>query len=180
MIPFVNKTDLDAVKYIADSTRNNATWLQFVIEAQQLDVKHWIGDGLMNELDEQIQSLTASPAGTITPANLALLNGGKYTYQSKTYLFQGLKAAIIYYAFARFANRNPFNFTAAGVTVKDTDFSTPASDKSIQRIVTEAILTAASIKDETVLFLRRNSSSYPLYKCSNSTGRPRTFFVIGD
>jgi hypothetical protein len=176
MIPFVIKTDLDAVKHVADSIKNAATWPQFVIEAQRFDIKHWIGDALLNEIDEQ---LSASPP-SLSVANTALMDGGSYVYQSQTYLFGGLKLCIIYYAFARFVNRNPYNFTAAGITVKDTDFSTPASDKAIQRIVTEATLMAASLKDEVVLFLRRNSSLYPLYKCHRSNGQPRTFFVIGD
>ncbi len=176
MIPFVTKSDLDAVKHVADSVKNVATWPQFVIEAQRFDTKHWIGDALLNEIDSQ---LSASPAD-LSVANQKLMDGGSYTYQNQTYLFGGLKLCIIYYAFARFVNRNPYNFTAAGVTVKDTDFSTPASDKAIQRIVTEATLMAAALKDETVLFLRRNSANYPLYKCHRSNGQPRTFFVIGD
>lgn len=175
MIPFVTKTDLDAVKYIADSVRNTATWPQFVMEAQRFDVKHWLGDALLNEIDTQ---LLASPP-ELSAANQTLMDGGSYVYQNQTYIFGGLKLAIIYYAFARFANRNMFNFTAVGVTVKDTDFSTPASDKAIQRIVTEAALTATAVKDECELFLRRNSTTYPLYKCRNN-GRPRTFYVIGD
>jgi hypothetical protein len=176
MIPFVTKTDLDVVKHVADSTKNNATWPQFVVEAQIFDVKHWIGDALLNEINEQ---LSASPENP-TDANIALLNGGSYVYQGETYLFGGLKLCIIYYAFSRFANRNPYNFTAAGITVKDTEFSTPASDKAIQRIVTESMLMATSLRDEIVLFLRRNASTYPLYKCRRSSGQPRTFFVIGD
>ncbi len=176
MIPFVTKSDLDVVKHVADSVKNVATWPQFVIEAQRFDVKHWIGDALLNDIDSE---LSASPA-ELSTANQKLMDGGSYTYQNQTYLFGGLKLCIIYYAFARFVNRNPYNFTAAGITVKDTDFSTPASDKAIQRIVTEATLMAASLKDETVLFLRRNASTYPLYKCHRSNGQPRTFFVIGD
>jgi hypothetical protein len=95
-------------------------------------------------------------------------------------MFGGLKAAIIYYAFARFTSRSIYNYTQAGLTVKVSEFSTPASDKAVQRLATEAMLTASSFKDEIVLFLRRNSTTYPLFKCSTSNGRPRTFLVIGD
>jgi hypothetical protein len=94
MIPFVTKPDLDVVKHVADSVKNTATWPQFVIEAQRFDVKHWIGDALLNEIDSQ---LSTSP-GELSVANQKLMDGGSYTYQNKTYLFGGLKLCIIYYA----------------------------------------------------------------------------------
>lgn len=176
MTPLVTKADLDNYKYVADSVKNAAAWPQFVSEAQLLDVKVWLGDGLLNELIEQSETSPES----LTTLNETLLNGGTYTYQSKKYIFQGLKATIMYYAFARFTSRQPYNYTAAGITVKDTDFSTQASDKAVQRLATEAMLTAASLRDEVVLYLRRNASNYPLFRCSSKGDRPRTFFVIGD
>lgn len=176
MIPLVTIADLQQYKHIADSVKNQTVWPQFVNEAQQLDVKIWLGDGLLNELVTQ-----ATPVpNTLSALNNTLLEGGSYTYQTRTYLFQGLKAVIIYYAFARYISRAPYNFTQAGITVKESDFSTPASDKAVQRMSTEAMLTAASLKEEVLLYLRRNASSYPLFTCSSKAGRPRTFFVLGD
>jgi len=176
MTPLITKDDLDNYKYVADSVKNSTVWPQFVSEAQMFEVKIWLGDALLNELIGQAETSPTS----FTDLNKTLLNGGSYVYQTKTYLFQGLKAAIIYYAFARFTSRQPYNYTAAGITVKDSDFSTPASDKSVQRLSTEAFLTASAIRDEVLLYLRRNSSSYPLFRCSGGGGRPRTFTVIGD
>jgi len=176
MTPLITKDDLDNYKYVADSVKNSTVWPQFVSEAQMFEVKIWLGDALLNELIGQAETSPTS----FTDLNKTLLNGGSYVYQTKTYLFQGLKAAIIYYAFARFTSRQPYNYTAAGITVKDSDFSTPASDKAVQRLSTEAFLTASAIRDEVLLYLRRNSSSYPLFRCSGGGGRPRTFTVIGD
>ena len=179
MTALVTKADLDNYKYVADSIKSAAVWPQFVSEAQLLDVKRQIGDGLLNEL------VTQFVAGTLTANNTALLNGGTYVYLTKTYLFQGLKAAIIYYAFGRFTNRTPYNYTAAGITVKDSDLSTPASDKAIQRLETEARLTADAIMCEVILYLNRNYTLYPLWadfgcggrNCNESRGN---FMVIGD
>lgn len=176
MTPLVTKADLDGYKYVADSVKNSAVWPHFVSEAQLFDVKHWLGDALLNEI---IQQYETSPS-SLSTENEKLLAGGVYTYNSKSYFFQGLRACIIYYAFARFTSRQPYNYTAAGITVKDTDFSTPASDKAVQRLTSEAFLQAASIKEEVQLFLQRNADDYPLYSCSTTQGRPRTFFVIGD
>jgi len=177
MIALVTKTDLADYKYVADSLKNTTSWPQFVTEAQQFDVKVWLGDGLLNEI--LTQSVT-SPA-SVSTANQILLDGGSYTYNDKTYLFQGLKAAIIYYAFARFTNRTPYNYTAAGVVLKDSDLSTPVGDKIIQRLETEARLMADAIRDEIILFLNRNYATYPLWKNRCTVpGRRRTFKVIGD
>ena len=179
MRPLVSKSDLDNYKYVAESVRNSAIWPQFVSEAQMLDVKAWLGDALLLELLGQ--ELTSPDS--YSPANLTLLNGGNYTHGAYTYFFQGLKACIIYYAFARFTNRAPFNYTAAGIVLKDSDLSTPVSDKVIQRLETEARLTADAIRDEVILFLNRNYLDYPLWRNRGcgviSPGRP-TFRVVGD
>jgi hypothetical protein len=178
MISLVTKADLDNYKYVADSVKNSTSWPHFVSEAQLLDVKAWLGDALLLEIIGQASTLPT----TFSVANLKLLNGGTYTYQSADYYFQGLKACIMYYAFARFTNRTPFNYTAAGVVIKDSDFSTPASDKHIQRLETEARLTADAIKCELITFLNRNSASYPLWSgCSSkSCTGSRPFIVLGE
>jgi hypothetical protein len=180
MISLVSKADLDNYKYVADSVKNSTTWPQFVSEAQMLDVKVWLGDALLSELVDQ---KTIPPFST---ANVVLLDGGSYVYNLKTYLFQGLKAAIIYYAFARFTNRTAFNYTAAGIVLKDSDLSTPITDKQMQRLETEARLTAEAIKCEVILFLNRNYALYPLWRqgavvCGGSCDDSRGVFkVIGD
>ena len=181
MISLVTKADLDLYKYIADSVKNSTSWPQFVSEAQMLDVKIWLTDALLMEL---ITEASSGPPPVISAANLTLLNGGTYTYLSRTYYFQGLKACIIYYAFARFTNRTPYNYTAAGIVIKDSDLSTPATDKQIQRLETEARLTAEAIKCEVIAYLNRNYALYPLWAdrgcCGSSCLDSRPFRVIGD
>jgi hypothetical protein len=181
MINLVTKSDLDQYKYIADSVKNSVSWPQFVSEAQMLDVKLWLSDALLLEIINQASTLPT----TISVANQKLLDGGTYTYLTRTYHFQGLKAAIIYYAFARFTNRTPYNYTAAGIVIKDSDLSTPASDKQVQRLETEARLTAEAIKCEVITYLNRNHTSYPLWDdkgcgCGSWCSDKRPFLVIGD
>jgi len=181
MISLVTKADLDNYKYIADSVKNHVTWPQFVSEAQLLDIKSWLTDPLLNEMILQASTLPT----TISAANQALLDGGSYTYLSRTYLFQGLKAAIIYYAFARFTNRTSVNYTAAGIVVKDSDYSTPVTDKMIQRLETEARLTADAIKCEIITYLNRNYALYPLWGdkacgCGSSCNQSRPFIILGE
>lgn len=177
MIAFVTKSDLDNYKHVADSVSNDDKWYNYVSEAQLFDVKVWLGDALLNQIATQI---SASPTD-VSEANQKLLDGGTYIYNSKTYMFQGLKAAIIYYAFARFTSRTPYNHTAAGVVVKASDFSEPVSDKVLQRLTTEAQLMAEAIRDEVVKFLNRNYTDYPLW--DKNCGMPQrrvTFTPMGD
>ena len=181
MISLVSKSDLDNLKYIQDSIKNYTTWPQFVSEAQLLDVKAWLTDALLLEIVGQASTLPT----TISVHNQKLLDGGTYTYLSKTYYFQGLKACIIYYAFARFTNRTSFNYTAAGIVVKDSDFSTPITDKIMQRLETESRLTADAIKCEVITFLDRNYADYPLWAdkacgCGSRCSDNRPFIVLGD
>jgi len=179
MIALVTKADLDNFKYIADSIKNATTWPQFVSEAQILDIKSWLTDALLLEIVGQASTLPT----TISVNNQKLLDGGIYTYLSKTYYFQGLKACILYYAFARFTNRTSFNYTAAGVVLKDSDFSTPATTKDIQRLETEARLTADAIKCEIITFLNRKYADYPLWAssgCGSRCSDNRPFRVIGE
>ncbi|HUX57080.1 MAG TPA: hypothetical protein VMV77_08905 [Bacteroidales bacterium] len=180
MTALVTKTDLDGYKYVADSVKNSISWLQFVSEAQLLDVKIQIGDALLDELATQFA------AGTLTADNEILLDGGTYVYLTNTYMFQGLKAAIIYYAFGRFTNLTSYNYTAAGIVVKESDFSTPVTDKVVQRMETASRLTADAIMCEVVLYLNRNYLLYPLWAnssrcagrhCKDNRG---IFKVIGD
>jgi hypothetical protein len=177
MTPFITLADIQDLKYICDSVKNSTSWPQFVSEAQLLDVKPWLTDALLIELENE----------TITPpysaANQILMDGGSYVYQTKTYLFQGLKNCIAYYAFARFTNRTSFNYTAAGIVIKDSDLSTPATTKDIQRLETEARLTADAIKCEIMTYLNRNYDMYPLWadnSCCRSCSGSRPFTILGD
>lgn len=181
MIALVTKADLDLLKYVADSVKNSTSWNHFVSEAQLFDVKLWLGDGLLNEITQQAST---SPQSFST-ANQLLLDGGSYVYQTKTYLFQGLKNCIIYYAFARFTNRTAFNYTAAGIVMKDSDLSTPISDKIMQRLETESRLMADAIKCEIITFLNRNYANYPLWvnqftSCGTSCGDNGRIQIVGD
>ena len=180
MISLVTLPEIQDLKYICDSVKNSTSWLQFCIEAQILDVKPWLTDALLLEIIGQASTLPT----TISAANQTLLDGGTYTYQSRTYYFQGLRNCIAYYAFARFTNRTPYNYTAAGIVVKDSDLSTPATDKQVQRLETEARLTAEAIKCEVLAYLNRNYTLYPLWAdrgcCSSRCTDGRPFLVVGD
>jgi hypothetical protein len=176
MEALVTLSDLSAYKYVMDSVKNTAVWPQFVDDAQCFDVKPFLGDPLLSELIDQAST---SPTSFST-ANQTLLNGGKYTYELKNYLFRGLKACIIFYAFSRYGSKSPYNHTALGIVQKTSDYSDPVSDKTIQRLSTDDLMIADAIREEILLFLKRNSTTYPLFECANTKRQSRTFTVVGD
>lgn len=180
MISLATLPDIQSLKYICDSVKNSTSWVQFCSEAQLLDVKPWLTDALLLEIIGQASTLPT----TISIANQTLLDGGTYTYGTKTYFFQGLRNCIAYYAFARFTNRTAFNYTAAGIVIKDSDLSTPVTDKQMQRLETESRLTADAIKCEIITYLNRNYTLYPLWadkcSCGNTCSNSRPFIVMGE
>jgi hypothetical protein len=181
MISLATLNDIQDLKYICDSVKNSSSWVQFCSEAQLLDIKSWLTDALLLEIVGQASTLPT----TISVNNQKLLDGGIYVYQGKTYYFQGLRNCIAYFAFARFTNRTAFNYTAAGIVLKDSDLSTPVSDKVIQRLETEARLTAEAIKCEIITYLNRNYTLYPLWAdkacgCGSTCNDSRPFLVLGD
>lgn len=183
MIALATLDDLKAYKYVHDSVKNSTSFPQFVVEAQIFDVKKWLGDALLYELVSQ----AATSPESFSADNAKLLDGGMYTYQNRTYLFAGLRACIIYYAFARFTNRTSFNYTAAGIVLKESDFSNPATTKDIQRLETEARLMADAIKCEVMDYLNRSGVDvYPLWyestycRCGCGCSDNRPFKILGD
>jgi hypothetical protein len=78
-----------------------------------------------------------------------------------------------------------YNYTAAGIVIKESDYSTPVGDKITQRLETDSRLKAEAIRDEVVLYLCRFYESYPLWRngncgCGVIENRTRTFKVLGD
>jgi hypothetical protein len=68
--------------------------------------------------------------------------------------------------------------------VKDSDLSTPISDKIMQRLETESRLNADAIQCEIITFLNRNYTNYPLWRnqgvCGSSCGSNGRTQLIGD
>ena len=61
----------------------------------------------------------------------ALICGGSYTHDGKTYLNMGLKSVWVYYSYARYLLINQFNDTANGTVTKQNEFSIPTPLKEI-------------------------------------------------
>ena len=95
----------------------------------------------------------------------ALLNGGTYAFDSRTYMFQGLRASIACYAFARYAQSANVVSTPFGMQTKSAqEYATTASNKDVQAVCADARASGMKYLSECLLFLNRNESTYPLWR----------------
>lgn len=143
---------------IDDSTRIHP----YIKQAQQFDLKPLLGEEFYKDLTDN---------STSTPNSL-LLTGGGYTHQNKNYEFSGLKAALVFYAYARIIENQNIQVTRFGVVYKNNaDVSERVDEKTLQRLVQQTRNQARVYWDECELFLNRNSIDYPLWlkKSSNKS-----------
>ena len=119
----------------------------YVVEAQELDLRPFLGDVFYQEI-------LSSPSTYAT-----LLDGGTYAYGDYNYTFKGLKAALVYLSYARFVNNDDVKSTPAGLKRKITNESEFLSEKTLARIVANAREIAAAYLDQCKTFLCRNSTT---------------------
>jgi hypothetical protein len=157
---------------MAASINNDNLLDQCVYESMLYDIQSFLGPALFYEIASQIES------DTLTTLNTALLDGSTYTYNSQTISFQGIKAALCLYAFARYTRRSGIHFTATGPVTKESDFSEPISEKTRQRLSSDDTNLADALKLEVIDYLNRTAASYPLWTCRVKK-RTSTFRAIG-
>lgn len=63
------------------------------------------------------------------------------------------------------------NTSSAGVRSNSDDNSSPASDKQVQRLMDQALKTAARLKDQMVDFLDDNDDDFPDWTCADNDNR---------
>lgn len=162
MTALITLADIRTFKAISSSL--NALKLDSEInEAQEFDLRPFLGDEFYLAL---ISDFAASPS---LATYSDLFNGSTYTYGSRTYQHDGLKAVLCYYAYARYLNNSNTNATAFGTVIKQNDDSEPISEKTLARLVGQAISGAKVFENRVLDFLSRNNANYPLWRisCSN-------------
>jgi hypothetical protein len=128
----------------------------YIHQAQLFDLKPAIGDAFYFDL-------IANNDSTIYQD---LINGKTYTdLQGNSIEFEGLKPALVYWAYARYKENSGVADTAYGTMIKRNDFSDPASEKTLSRIVTSARSLAVGYLNDAVKYLNVSGVSvYPLWR----------------
>jgi hypothetical protein len=153
--------DIKKIRSISNVINSDKDIMPFVYEAQDVEIKRILGELLYTDL---IVTYDGEGLGNSTPAKyLELLNGKQYTYNSNTYLFNGLKQIIAYYSYYSFLKQWGVHITNAGLQVKTGDMSLPVEDATRGRMLADVKSKLSSFVDDLNKFLIRNKDTYPLY-----------------
>jgi len=159
MTALITLADIRTFKAIS-SNLNSLKLDSEINEAQEFDLRPILGDEFYLAL---INDFAASPSLTTYSD---LFNGSTYVYSGNTYQHDGIKAMLCYYAYARYLNNSNTNATAYGTVIKLNQESEPVSEKTLSRLVGQAISGAKVFENRIRDFLTRNSADYPLWECS--------------
>lgn len=174
MVNLINKSDFAQYVDIPSSIDIYKNLDKCIKEAQLFDVKVWLGDQLMKELNDQASTCPTS----FSTENDFLLNGGDYEYEDDNYLLEGLKACIAYYSLARLVKSDQLKLTVGGIVKKEVEFSTLVDDKTLLRRSNDYFNNAEALKLEIIQYLNRFENDYPLWDCKKRK-RKTTFKLIG-
>ena len=155
----------DIKTYRPTAELEGVRWEPSATEAQDLDLRPVLGDGLYYDFMEEWHD-----SGDDMYAHYQnLLNGTTYTLNGQTVYFDGIKPMLVYYTLARFIQNNPIHITRFGVVTKIVAQSTPADPQILRQLVNEMRSNAMTYKNQVDTYLLQNSSTFTLYKGSDTS-----------
>lgn len=97
-----------------------------------------------------------------------LIHGDSYVEDGITKTMNGLKAVIAYFAHARYTLYGNVQDTPFGKVLKDNDYSTPASERSLNQIAADSMKCANDHYLEVVRYLDTKKETFTIYRdCSD-------------
>lgn len=167
----VVKADFAPHVQVAEYGNFDALMNTHILHAQLYDVRPVIGeafyaDMVINDTDPEYEKL---------------LDGDEYTYNGKVYFFQGIKKAIVHYAYSRYALRGSVQDTASGLVKKANPSSETLDIKEYTKESEYHKNLAVAVMNEVVLFLKRNADDYPEWinrDCDSNGSASRTSIRI--
>lgn len=149
----IGKSDIEPYAHVSMNLKDEKYLAPSILQAQNLDIKPVFGnvfwtDLLINVNDDNYQSL---------------LNGGEYSKDGKTYMFQGLKAAIACFTYARYVYSRNIVDTPFGMVQKNSDYSTPADTKALTQIGSFARNSGEQYLQESLKYVKDNIALFPVF-----------------
>lgn len=128
----------------------------YILQAQQMDLRPLIGEEFYHDL---ITNPTAEKY-------IELINGVIYTPTNSTLAvkYEGLKAMLVYWTYARYLTKANIKSTMSGFVRKETQYSEPLRPDELARLASDARSMAMSYEYGLDLFLRFKTGVYPAYK----------------
>ena len=160
-VKLITIEDIKAIRAISGVINTDKEIMPFVVEVQDTVIKGTLGEELYADL---ITTYDGEGTGNTTPEKyLDLLKGKDYTYNGKTYIFNGLKQIIAYYSYYSFLKQWGVHITNAGLQVKTGDLSLPAEDATRSRMLADVKSKIVYFLEDLKKFLYRNKETYDLY-----------------
>lgn len=160
----INRSDLVPYAQVAIHAREESMLQPYILAAQNVDVKPVIGAAFWLDILTNPNS----------PENELLLTGGTYQNGSGAMVtFQGLKAALACFTYARYVLAKNAVDTPFGMVSKNSEFSTPVTPEQLVSIASEKRNEANVYLRECTLFLNVNTASYPFWDTECKTATPK-------
>lgn len=171
----ITSTDISAYRDFSaniDSARIDP----FIQEAQEIDLKAFLGGALYYALE---QALGESPVSDIYDK---LFNGDIYEdCNGDTVEYKGLKPALVYYAYSRFIGAQDVSVTRAGVVSKRSDYSDPITPEVLHQKRAEARKVGSYYLEEATKYLNEKHETYTLWACAGKkTTKNFSIFSTGN
>lgn len=156
---------LNDLKYLRPTAElDGLRWEPFCLEAQDLDLRPILGDGLYYDLMNEFYD-----TGDDMYANYQLLiNGEAYTLNGQTVYFDGIKPMLGYFTLARLVQNHPINITRFGIVNKVIPQSQNVDPQVIRQVVNELKSNAMTYVNQVNTYLLQKNSTFTLYIGSNS------------
>lgn len=130
----------------------------FINEAQIFDFKPLVREDFFSDLIAKKNE----------PEYAKLLEGGEYTFENRTYFFQGIDTVLSYFTYARYYLNSPGVATSHGVVYKTTPNSTPVPLEDRRNVYYKKKQEANELFADCVRYIERNISLFPSF--SNQSG----------
>lgn len=134
MYQLINLSDFTPYKAISENINASKKLDMYIIEAQTTYLYDSMGHEFFYQLLEEMEN---SPVATEWDN---LFNGVDYneTTHQRLIKFEGIKPALIYWAYARFIANANYTVTAHNFVIKKDEWSENASEKTIGRLIQQA------------------------------------------
>ena len=158
----INRNDMTPYCQVAIHSREEEMLQPHILASQLVDIKTVLGNALYTDLVNN----------RLLDKYKTLLEGGTYTNNNGNVVtFQGLKASLSCYTYARYMFSKNAVDTPFGMVAKTNEYSEKADASIIQTIASAKRSEATAYLNECLEFIKENLATYPLYEtdCNKKT-----------
>jgi len=150
----INRTDITPYAQVALHSRDEAMLQPHILAAQNVDVKPALGEVLYTDM----------VANSLQEKYRLLLDGGSYTNDnSEVITFQGLKAALACFTYARYMLSKNAVDTPFGMVSKTNEYSVQTDTKLLLSIASDKRSEGSAYLNECLNYIRLKENLFPLF-----------------